>query len=100
MNKRKKTTVSMQKLSTVDCNVLNFLLLLTFQLAALKNASGSKKSVRPDGDSSSSVLYELLMKPETSKLEDQRRVADLERRLEAIEKAVGASADKMVRLRN
>jgi hypothetical protein len=37
------------------------------------------------------------MKPETSKLEEQRRVAELERRLEAIEKAVGASSDKMVK---
>ena len=38
------------------------------------------------------------MKPETSKLEEQRRVAELERRLEAIEKSVGASSDKMVKI--
>jgi hypothetical protein len=39
-----------------------------------------------------------MMKPETSKLEDQRRLAEMERRLEAIEKAVGATPDKMVRI--
>ena len=50
-----------------------------------------------DAGSSSSVLYELLMKPETSKMEDTRRVADIERRLESIEKAVGAAPDKMVK---
>jgi hypothetical protein len=71
---------------------------MVIQLAALKNISGGKKTAKPDGDSSSSVLYELMMKPETSKLEDQRRLAEMERRLEAIEKAVGATPDKMVRI--
>ena len=68
-----------------------------FQLEGLKNLSASKK-VAPSGGSSdaSSVLYELMMKPETSKLEETRRVAEIERRLEAMEKAVGATSDKMV----
>lgn len=39
-----------------------------------------------------------MIKPETSKLEETRRVAEIERRLEAIEKAVGATPDKMVSL--
>ena len=68
----------------------------------MKNLSGGKKAAASgasgEAASSSSVLYELLMKPETSKMEDTRRVADIERRLEAIEKAVGAAPDKMVRL--
>jgi hypothetical protein len=68
-------------------------------LEALKNISAGPKSGKSgSGDASSSVLYELLMKPETSKMEEQRRVAEIERRLEAIEKAVGAAPDKMVRI--
>lgn len=73
------------------------------QLEALKltHLSCTKKSgdaASAFGPSSSSVLYELMIKPETSKLEETRRVAEIERRLEAIEKAVGATPDKMVSL--
>jgi Dynamitin len=70
-----------------------------FQLEGLKNLSASKKVALSGGSSdASSVLYELMMKPETSKLEETRRVAEIERRLEAMEKAVGATSDKMVGL--
>lgn len=68
---------------------------LLLQLEGLKNLSGGKRPTSSGEDGSASVLYELLMKPETSKMEEQRRLADLERRLEMIEKAVGATPDKM-----
>ena len=70
---------------------------LILQLEALKQSSGGTKPTASDGDvPGSSVLYELLMKPEASKLEEQTRVAEIEQRLERLEKALGSAPDKMV----
>jgi hypothetical protein len=70
---------------------------LIMQLEALKKSSSGTKSASSDSDTpGSSVLYELLMKPEASKLEEQTRVAEIEQRLERIEKALGSAPDKMV----
>ncbi len=51
---------------------------------AAKESKGSKDD----------VLYELMMKPSTSAMEDQKRLAVFESRLEALEKVLG-SGDKM-----
>ena len=41
------------------------------------------------------IMYELLMKPDTSKLEEQQRLAVFESRLEALEKTLGPTPEKM-----
>jgi len=45
----------------------------------------------------SNVLYELLMKPEASKFEEQTRIAEIEQRIERLEKALGSAPNKMVK---
>lgn len=43
------------------------------------------------------MLYELLMKPEASKFEEQTRIAEIEQRIERLEKALGSAPNKMVK---
>ena len=41
-------------------------------------------------------MYELMMKPDTSKMEERQKLAIFESRLEALEKVLGPSEQKMV----
>ena len=63
-----------------------------------KPSSSSAAAAPPSvGDKSGNVTYELLMKPDNAKLESAERVARIDRRLEALEKALGATPEAMVR---
>ena len=63
-----------------------------------KKPSSSSAAAPPSvGDKSGNVTYELLMKPDNAKLESAERVARIDRRLEALEKALGATPEAMVR---
>lgn len=72
-------------------------------LAHLDQVKMARTAKKPAADSSGSssggekggVTYELLMKPDNAKLEGDERVARLDRRLEAIEKALGANPEAM-----
>ena len=74
---------------------------LLLQLDALKNVKLSAGTAGDKNTASSgeNVTYELLMKPETSKLDDQKRIAELDRRLEHLEKLLAYSPESMVRHR-
>ena len=73
---------------------------LLLQLEALKNVKLSAGSGGVDKNtaavSEENVTYELLMKPESSKLADQKRIAELDRRLEHLEKMLAFSPERMV----
>ena len=73
---------------------------LLLQLEALKNVKLSAGSGGVDKNtaavSEENVTYELLMKPESSKLDDQKRIAELDRRLEHLEKMLAFSPERMV----
>ncbi len=65
-------------------------------LQELKGAKQQQQQQQPDkkqgGDSAASaVTYELLMRPESARLEEGERAAALERRLDALEKALGSA---------
>ena len=64
----------------------------------MKLARTAKKpaAATSSGGEKGGVTYELLMKPDNAKLEGDERVARLDRRLEAIEKALGANPEAMV----
>ena len=68
------------------------------QLKASKadTANTDKKVTPSSGDSQ--VMYELMMKPDTSKMEERQKLAIFESRLEALEKVLGPSEQKMVSL--
>ena len=59
-----------------------------------KKADGSAKST--DATKGDQVTYELMMKPEASKLEAKEMVAKFDKRLEALEKALGATPEALV----
>jgi len=65
------------------------------QLKASKadTANTDKKVTPSSGDSQ--VMYELMMKPDTSKMEERQKLAIFESRLEALEKVLGPSEQKM-----
>ena len=69
------------------------------QLKASKadTANTDKKVTPSSGDSQ--VMYELMMKPDTSKMEERQKLAIFESRLEALEKVLGPSEQKMVSIR-
>lgn len=72
---------------------------LLLQLDALKNVKMcSEKKDASGASGGENVTYELLMKPETSKLDDQKRIAELDKRLENLEKILAFSPDKMSEL--
>merc|ERR1712029_270608 len=58
----------------------------------------SEKKDASGASGGENVTYELLMKPETSKLDDQKRIAELDKRLENLEKILAFSPDKMSEL--
>ena len=59
-----------------------------------KNDGGNVKSKSVSKDDSK-VMYELLMKPNVSNLEDHVQIAEIEKRLESLEKVISASPDKL-----
>ena len=73
---------------------------LLLQLDAFKNVKLSDgKTAAVDSSSApggQNVTYELLMKPETSKLDEQKRMAELDKRLENLEKILAFSPENMV----
>ena len=58
------------------------------------NDGGNVKSKSASKDDSK-VMYELLMKPNVSNLEDHVQIAEIEKRLESLEKVISASPDKL-----
>ena len=66
------------------------------QLESLKSDSKPKENSIKSTDSDD-VMYELMMKPESSKLDERQRLAVFEQRLEALEKVLGPTQDKLVR---
>ena len=66
---------------------------LLTQIEQLKTGKPVAKADKVTGDD---VMYELLMKPDTSKLEERQRLALFESRLEALEKVLSPTPDKMV----
>lgn len=73
---------------------------LLAQLQALQSGPTSGQTSKTDGEAglggNESVIYELLMKPDTAKLEHLKRISQLDRRLEALEKAIGVNPERMV----
>ena len=59
-------------------------------------ASASKEPPAKSSATTTNVTYELLMRPESAKLEEGERAARMEKRLEALERAMGATEDNMV----
>ena len=51
---------------------------------------------RKKGSDGELVTYELLMKPETTRMEEKAALARFDKRLEALEKALGVSPESMV----
>lgn len=68
------------------------------QVKLARTAKKPAAAASSSGGDKGGVTYELLMKPDNSKLEGDERVARLDRRLEAIEKALGANPEAMVSL--
>eukprot|EP00095_Tigriopus_kingsejongensis_P008970 maker-scaffold334_size202906-snap-gene-1.31 protein:Tk08970 transcript:maker-scaffold334_size202906-snap-gene-1.31-mRNA-1 annotation:"dynactin subunit 2" len=65
-------------------------------LAALQ--TGTRSQANRSGEKSvdsSSVIYELLMKPDTAKLEHLERIAHMDKRLESLERTIGAAPEQM-----
>merc|ERR1719445_2512200 len=65
------------------------------KMARTAKPSAADSSGSSSGGEKGGVTYELLMKPDNAKLEGDERVARLDRRLEAIEKALGANPEAM-----
>ena len=61
--------------------------------------SGSGKAAAGDAakDDESAVTYELLMKPNTAKMEQMERIAQFDKRLEFLEKTLGVAPESLVR---
>lgn len=66
------------------------------QLKTPGSGAGPKTSTTDNVGKGEDVFYELLMKPDSSKLEERQKLALFESRLEALEKALGPNPDKMV----
>ena len=73
--------------------IINSMIQVKMARTAKKPAADSSGS--SSGGEKGGVTYELLMKPDNAKLEGDERVARLDRRLEAIEKALGANPEAM-----
>ena len=70
------------------------------QLKASKVATATTDNKTPHSSNSeqdSQVMYELMMKPDTSKMEERQKLALFESRLESLEKVLGPSQQKLVR---
>ena len=59
-----------------------------------KNMNLTSKRVSDGGKDSSKVMYELLMKPNVANLEDHVHMAEIEKRVEGLEKLIALSSDK------
>jgi len=69
---------------------------LLAQLEQLKTpATVTKKSEGKTGENTSSFSYELFLKPQTSKLQQEALAANLESRLTTLEQAIGPSQENM-----
>jgi len=72
---------------------------LLAQLDALKNSDSSNHPKIIDGtanvDSSKPAMYELLMKPENAKLEEQKKIAEIDMRLKSLEALLVPSSEKL-----
>jgi dynactin-2 len=64
------------------------------QLRKTKSGVETKSGKVGDDD----VMYELMMKPDSAKLEERQRLAVFESRLEALEKTLGPNVEKMVKI--
>ena len=63
---------------------------------ASAKASSNVSAKSSDDSNTDEVMYELRMKPESSKLDERQRLANFEKRLEGLEKVLGPSQDKVV----
>jgi len=72
---------------------------LLAQLDALKNSDSSNHPKTTEGtanvDSSKPAMYELLMKPENAKLEEQKKIAEIDMRLKSLEALLVPSSEKL-----
>ena len=68
------------------------------QVKLARTAKKPAAAAAASGEDEGGVTYELLMKPDNAKLEGGERMAGLDKRLEAIEKALGANSEAMVSL--
>ena len=72
---------------------------LLTQLDALKNSDSSNHPKTTDGtanvNSSKPAMYELLMKPENAKLEEQKKIAEIDMRLKNLEALLVPSSEKI-----
>ena len=66
------------------------------QLKSKSSGAQNQSSKSASNAESSDVMYELMMKPDSSKLEERQKIAVFENRLEALEKVLGPSQEKMV----
>ena len=71
---------------------------LLSHLDQLKATKGDSKSAPDSAGDGKQVTYELLMRPEDSKLATQEKIAAFDKRLEGIEKALGIKNDGMSNL--
>ena len=68
------------------------------QLKASKAAASADYKTPNVNSDDNQVMYELMMKPDTSKMEERKKMALFESRLESLEKVLGPSQQKLVRL--
>ena len=68
------------------------------QLKASKAAASEDNKTPNVNSDDNQVMYELMMKPDTSKMEERKKMALFESRLESLEKVLGPSQQKLVRL--
>ena len=69
---------------------------LMSQLQAVSEpTNGGKVKSKSTNDDDSKVMYELLMKPNVASFEDHVQIAEMEKRLDSLEKVIAASPDKM-----
>lgn len=70
-------------------------LLTQIEQLKTKPSSGDKSDKNLSVSNEDNVVYELMMKPDSSKLEERQKLAVFEGRLEALEKVLGPSQEKM-----
>ena len=72
---------------------------LLLQLETMKNFGKGAAKAKGDAENlgdSGPITYELMIKPETAKMNDQARIAELDKRLETLENLISHSPEKMV----
>ena len=68
------------------------------QLKVSKEKASTDNKTPNVNSGDNQVMYELMMKPDTSKMEERKKMALFESRLESLEKVLGPSQQKLVRL--